>query len=188
MRYGLVSFMYLFTLVGCGSSSTSTDSTGDKIEVGAPDDSAVDYSQIICEDDLIDVVTLINAYRATAQTCGGTSYPAVDGLTWNTSLAAAAEEHSDNMANYDFFDHTGIDDSTVATRVTAQGYSWSYVAENIAAGYYSAQAVVDGLMSSEGHCKNLMSENVTEIGLACSTNSDSSHSTYWTQVFAKPRS
>lgn len=50
------------------------------------------------------------------------------------------------MANHDLFNHTGLDDSIVGNRVTNQGYSWSFVAENIAAGQISAQAVVDGWM------------------------------------------
>jgi len=113
--------------------------------------------------------------------------PAVDEVTWNDALTLAAQSHSESMANFDYFDHTGIDDSTVGTRVTDEGYSWSYVSENIAAGQTTAQNVVDAWMGSDGHCKNIMSENVTEMGLACASNSGSTYNYYWTQVFAKPR-
>lgn len=215
MRYGLVSFLGIFILAGCGSSGSSVtssiDSAGeniiaDEIETIAEEnisasesldanttlrepteESTIDYTQISCADDLSDVVTLINEYRAQAQVCGDISYPAVGELTLNSQLTLAAEAHSSNMANYDFFSHTGLDNSTVSTRVTAQGYSWSFVAENLAAGYFSAQTTVDALMESEGHCKNIMSASATEIGLACSINSDATYTTYWTQVFAKPR-
>ncbi|WP_298943492.1 CAP domain-containing protein [uncultured Psychromonas sp.] len=158
-------------------STTTTDTTT----------TSVDYSLMTCEDDLSDVLALINQLRIESQTCGETSYPAVAEVTWSSTLTLAATEHSNNMANYNFFDHTGLDGSTVGTRVTAQGYTWSRVSENIAAGQTSAQEVVDGWMSSEGHCANIMNADVTEMGLACQVNSDSDYQRYWTQVFAKPR-
>lgn len=160
--------------------STTTDTN-------TTDTTSVDYSLITCEDDLSDVLALINQLRVESQTCGDTSYPAVTEITWSSTLTLAATEHSNNMANYNFFDHTGLDGSTVGTRVTAQGYTWSRVSENIAAGQTSAQSVVDGWMSSEGHCANIMNADVTEMGLACQVNSDSDYQRYWTQVFAKPR-
>ena len=192
MQYWLVSFLCLFSLSGCGGSGSSAlsdvnnaidlieDASDLADEISDLTDTAK-YSLIICEDDLRDVVALINEKRAKVQVCGTASYPAVDALTWNNLLALAAEEHSDNMANSDFFSHTGLDNSTVSTRVTAQGYTWNSVAENIAAGYFNAQDTVDALMESEGHCKNIMRASVTEIGLACTYNSST---TYWTQVFA----
>ncbi|RBW41666.1 CAP domain-containing protein [Psychromonas sp. B3M02] len=164
------------TAVQTDSTETSTDETTD----------STDYSAMSCEDNLIEALTLINQLRAESQTCGATTYPAVDAVTWSSALTLAAEEHSSNMANYNFFSHTGLDDSTVGTRVTAQGYEWSYVSENIAAGQTSVQDAVDGWMESEGHCINIMSENAQEMGLACAVNSDADYQYYWTQVFAKP--
>lgn len=162
-------------------SATTTDTDTDT------DTSNVDYSLMTCEDNLSEVLALINQLRIESQTCGNTSYPAVAEVTWSSTLTLAASEHSNNMANYNFFDHTGLDGSTVGTRVTAQGYTWSRVSENIAGGQISAQEVVDGWMSSEGHCINIMNSDVTEMGLACQVNSDSDYQRYWTQVFAKPR-
>ena len=95
--------------------------------------------------------------------------------------------YADNMANYDFFAHEGLDGLSVDGRVTAEGYTWSHVGENIAAGYFSAESVIDGWMNSEGHCKNMMNANFTEVGLACTVNGDSTYKTYWVQNFAKPR-
>jgi uncharacterized protein YkwD len=91
------------------------------------------------------------------------------------------------MANDNFFSHTGLDGGSVGNRVTAKGYTWRRVSENIAGGLNSAQSVVDGWMSSEGHCTNIMNAEVTEMGLACQVNSEADYQYYWTQVFAKPR-
>lgn len=211
MRYWLVGLFCLGLISSCNSSDgTSTDNqeidetvlsdddSDENTEVSPDTDNGtgtgndtdsddINYSQISCNDDLTIVLSLINELRKQQQTCGSESYGPVDELTLNALLTSAAQEHSDNMANYDFFDHTGLDESTVATRVTAQGYTWSYVAENIAAGQTTAQSVVDAWMASDGHCKNIMSENPTEMGLACSENSNVTYTYYWTQVFAKPR-
>ncbi|MFT6985677.1 MAG: hypothetical protein ACJAT7_001492 [Psychromonas sp.] len=203
MRYWLVGLFCVGLISGCNSDDGATSDNQVSDETALSDEgsdestdasSAVDryddqtnYSQISCRDDLTTVLTLINEQRIQEQTCGSESYGPVDKLTWNALLTSAAQEHSDNMANYDFFSHTGLDESTVATRVTDQGYTWSYVAENIAGGQTTAQAVVDAWMASDGHCKNIMSGNSTEMGLACSENSNVTYTYYWTQVFAKPR-
>lgn len=193
MRYWLVGVFFVGLIAGCsGDDGGTSDNQSDEAVVNDAGDASsgegnINYNQMSCSDDLTRVVALINELRSQQQTCGNERYGPVDTLTWNALLTEAAQVHSNNMANYDFFSHKGLDESSVATRVTAQGYTWSYVAENIAGGQTTAQSVVDGWMSSDGHCKNIMSENVTEMGLACSANSDASYHYYWTQVFAKAR-
>ena len=49
-------------------------------------------------------------------------------------LRAAARAHAMDMAQNDFFSHTGSGGSSVADRATATGYLWTTVGENIAAG------------------------------------------------------
>jgi len=203
MKFWLVLLCGSLSLTACGSSSNSSSTNTNVADTSIESNSSTsdeqisssevlettdstDYSAMSCEDDLIEALTLINQLRAESQTCGSTTYPAVDAVTWSSTLTLAAEAHSSNMANYNFFSHTGLDDSTVGNRVSAQGYEWSYVSENIAAGQTSVQAAVDGWMESEGHCINIMSENAQEMGLACAVNNDADYRYYWTQVFAKP--
>ena len=50
-------------------------------------------------------------------------------LTFNSKLAAAAQKHSQSMAMQDFFAHRQM-----VERVTAEGYQYSRVGENISAG------------------------------------------------------
>ncbi|EAS44093.1 CAP domain-containing protein [Photobacterium profundum] len=135
-----------------------------------------------------EMLTAVNAARATQQDCGGTIMPPVPALTWDTQLEQAAYTHSNDMANYDFFSHTGSDGSSVSTRVTAQGYTWSSVGENIAAGQKDVDAVMKSWIESPGHCLNIMSANFTQMGASFVTNSSTQYGIYWTQVFAKPRS
>ncbi|WP_064608123.1 CAP domain-containing protein [Photobacterium sp. J15] len=134
------------------------------------------------------MLAAVNAARAQARSCGGEMMPAVPALTWDYALEQAAFVHSSNMANYNFFSHTGLDGTQPADRVTAQGYDWRAVGENIAAGQKDIDAVMTAWLNSPGHCKNIMSANYTQIGAASVLGSSGSqYSIYWTQNFARPR-
>lgn len=59
--------------------------------------------------------------------------------------------------------------------------------ENIAAGYDTVSAVMDGWLASPGHCANLMNPNFTQIGVACIRGSTgNAYGTYWTMDLARP--
>jgi uncharacterized protein YkwD len=112
--------------------------------------------------------------------------PAVAQLSWSCQLQNAAQAHSSDMAKNNFFSHTGSDGLSVSDRVTASGYSWRSVGENIAAGQTTITRVMTGWLDSPGHCRNIMSSSFTEFGSALVTNTVSDYSLYWTQVFASP--
>jgi uncharacterized protein YkwD len=132
-------------------------------------------------------LSLINAARATRRTCGATAYPAAPPVAWNTLLEQAAQRHSNDMAARNFFSHTGSDGSSPSQRVTAAGYVWGAMGENIAAGYSSVQSVVDGWLKSPGHCANIMNSRHKDIGLARAVNTSSRYGIYWTLDLAAPR-
>lgn len=135
-----------------------------------------------------EALRLINARRAAGASCGARgSFPATTALTWSTPLTNASFGHSRDMATLNYFSHTSADGRTLGTRVTAAGYTWQAVGENIAAGYGSVQQVVDGWMTSDGHCANLMGANFVHMGLACARQSGSTYGTYWTLDLARPR-
>jgi len=131
----------------------------------------------------------VNAVRSEARVCGSTSYPAAPPLAWSCALRTAALNHSRDMADNNFFSHTGSAGDSVGDRATAAGYTWSTVGENIAAGIplSSVSAVVQAWVDSPGHCANLMHSGYTELGSAKYTNSSSTYVVYWTQVFGRPR-
>ena len=108
-------------------------------------------------------------------------------LKLNTKLTQTAEEHSDSMAADDFFSHTGVDGSSVGDRASNNGYQYSIVGENIAAGYSTAQQVVTGWMNSPGHRANILNSNYTEIGIGYeflqNDTGSVNYNHYWTQVF-----
>lgn len=120
-------------------------------------------------------------------------------------LDSSAETHSGNMANRNFFAHCDLDAETQPwDRMSAAGYSWNAAAENIAAGYDTPEAVVNGWMNSSGHRANILSTNYRELGngyvyqaddqnnikidAGNCTRSSTSHGPYyhyWTQNFGR---
>lgn len=124
-----------------------------------------------------EVVSLINAERSKA---------GLSPLTKQSQLTAAARLHSQDMACNDFFSHTSPTTGSPFDRIAAQGYSYSWAGENIAAGYGSAAALVQGWMNSPGHKANILSENFTQIGVGYAYWAGSTYGSYSTAVFAKP--
>ncbi|BCJ72790.1 hypothetical protein CS0771_23340 [Catellatospora sp. IY07-71] len=98
-------------------------------------------------------------------------------------MRTAARRHSADMAEHDYFSHTGRNGSSFVDRLAAAGYPRREAAgENIAYGYPTAQSVVDGWMASTGHRNNILDcdARATGVGLAYQ-----GRTTYWTQEFGR---
>ncbi len=104
-------------------------------------------------------------------------------LRWNCRLITAAQNHSQDMARTRRMSHTGSNGSQLTDRVKRFGYSYSYIAENVAAGQQTPQEVVNSWMNSQGHRRNILSPRVTEMGVGYSYVLGDRYGTYWTQVF-----
>jgi uncharacterized protein YkwD len=135
------------------------------------------------------VLARINQVRAVGANCGADGvFGAAAAVTWNDKLTVAAEGHSQDMAAKDYFSHTSADGRTLGDRVNATGYAWSTLGENIAAGYPSVNAVMDGWIASPGHCANLMNAGFAEVGVVCVPGvAGDTFSTYWTMDLGRPR-
>ncbi len=111
-------------------------------------------------------------------------------LTTDPLLNQAAQTHTENMAEQDFLEHTGLDGSSAGDRIEATGYEFSAWAENIAGGHQTPQAVVEGWMNSEGHRVNILNPDLEEIGVGYYFLAEDTGSVnlnhYWTQVFGTP--
>ncbi|MDX6739793.1 CAP domain-containing protein [Actinocorallia sp. A-T 12471] len=112
------------------------------------------------------VLELTNAERAKA------GCPA---LKANAKLARAAQKHSKDMAVNNYFSHTSQDGRSPWDRIKAEGYM-DPGAENIAAGYPTAAAVVKGWMDSSGHRANILNCKLKALGVG-------EYKNYWTQNF-----
>ena len=129
----------------------------------------------------------LNAARSRPHQCGTQSFAAAPPLTWNPTLASAAEEHSRSMANNNYFDHKDRDGRTPGDRAELAGYSGVQVGENIAAGQDTASRVVAGWVASPGHCANLMNPQFQELGAAYAVDPKSDSGIYWTTMFGAPQ-
>ncbi len=133
------------------------------------------------------ILELINQARATPRRCGTESFSAAPPVRWNDLLAESSQRHSDDMARNNFFDHVSPRDGSHSwDRVERAGYKYRTTGENIAAGYPSAEAAVEGWIKSPGHCANLMNPEFTDMGAALAVNRSSKMELYWTQEFGTP--
>ena len=132
------------------------------------------------------MLAAVNLVRSESRVCGDDTFSAVASLQWNCQLAQSAKVHSSDMANQNFFSHTGSDGTNAAQRIEAQGYNWQSVGENIAAGQSSVSAVMQSWLDSPGHCQNIMNGSFAELGAALVQESNSQYGNYWTQNFATP--
>ncbi|PWB33146.1 hypothetical protein DCO48_10805 [Pseudomonas sp. SDI] len=128
----------------------------------------------------------INAARAAPRQCGSQPFAAATALSWNATLAGAAESHTRSMANNNYFDHKDRDGRTPGDRAELAGYSAQLIGENIAAGQDSVRKVLDGWLASPGHCANLMNPQFRALGAAYAVDPKSDAGIYWTAMFGTP--
>ncbi len=115
-------------------------------------------------------------------------------LKVNDKLTKTAREFADYLAKTDRFSHTA-DGRNPGQRVSANGYQYCIVAENIAwefdsAGFSTrglAQALVTGWKNSPEHRRNMLDHDVMEIGVGVAR-SEKTGRYYAVQDFGRPRS
>lgn len=119
---------------------------------------------------------LLNAERAAK------NLPA---LHWDEDVAKIARMHSQSMAKYKFFSHTGLDGTMVNDRADLCGVSrWKAIGENIAynRGYEKpADFAVERWMKSVTHRENILNNRWKESAVGVAVADDGSY--YFTQVF-----
>ncbi len=108
------------------------------------------------------------------------------------SLTHAARFHATDMSEDNYFSHTSYDwangelvqSCSWSDRLVTYYADWQSLSENIAAGYSTPAAVVDGWMNSEGHRKNILSPSNWEIGVGYFEGSGT-YGRYWVQDFGR---
>ncbi len=117
-----------------------------------------------------ELVSLVNAFRE-GEGCAA--------LEWNQPVADVAQAHSADMVARSFFAHDNPDGQSPFDRLAAAGIGYSRAAENIASGYPTASAVLDGWLNSPGHRANLANCSLTQHGIG-------HYQTRWTHLFVTP--
>lgn len=89
-------------------------------------------------------------------------------LQANEQLAQVARAYSQQMAEKNFFSHTGPEGSTPAQRVGSAGLSYRLVGENLFKSTNAPEPVslsVQGWMDSPGHRENILRSGLVETGV-----------------------
>lgn len=106
-------------------------------------------------------------------------------LMWDAELTRMAREHSQNMAERNFFDHTDPQGRNMTMRARAGGVTgWSAIAENIAynSGYDDPAAfAVERWLVSAKHRENILRDGFTHSGIGVARAADGR--VFFTQVF-----
>ena len=106
-------------------------------------------------------------------------------LTLNSRLTEVARLKSMDMRDNNYFGHNSPTYGTPEQMLARFGIS-GYAGENIAAGYATPQAVMNGWMNSPGHRSNILNPNAREIGVGyVAGTSTSEYQHYWTQLFIR---
>ena len=134
---------------------------GDTIEVPTADPSVQEYEA--------EVIRLVNDIRK--------SY-GLGTLTSNWELSRVARYKSQDMHDNRYFSHTSPTYGSPFNMMKSFGITYRSAGENIAMGYKTPKAVVDGWMNSSGHRANILNSSFKQIGVGYVADGN-----YWTQMF-----
>lgn len=134
---------------------------GQKITIPTTDSNVTAYEQ--------EVIRLVNEIRAEN---------GLNALTYDWELSRVARFKSQDMKDNHYFAHNSPVYGTPFQMIRNFGISYRTAGENIARGYRTPQAVVDGWMNSSGHRANILNSSYTKIGVGYVPSGN-----YWTQMF-----
>ena len=116
-----------------------------------------------------EVVRLVNIERANR---------GLSALEYDWQLSRVARYKSEDMQKNNYFSHTSPTYGSPFNMMKSFGITYKTAGENIAKGYKTPAAVVEGWMNSPGHRANILNSSFTHIGVGYVQNGN-----YWTQMF-----
>jgi uncharacterized protein YkwD len=165
----------MLTACGGGGSDTTSSSTGtttNSASIPVADCGLPDFKN--------EVLSRLNAYRASGLTCGTEVMSPTTPVVWNEQLQQAATAHATDMANNNYISHTGLNGSTIIERQNQAGFNTSgQRLENLAAAVFSVEAAMKSWRESPAHCKGMMLPAIRQIAVSCAANPASDYKFYW---------
>ena len=134
---------------------------GQIINIPSTDSSVINYEK--------EVVRLVNQERAKN---------GLSSLTYDWELSRVARYKSQDMKDNNYFSHTSPTYGSPFQMMKSFGITYRTAGKNIARGYKTPEAVVDGWMNSSGHRANILNSSFTRIGVGYVSNGH-----YWAQMF-----
>lgn len=104
----------------------------------------------------------------------------------NAALIEASDRHARDLAKHGIAAHEGTDGSAHDGRASDAGYAYSLIAENVATGQKSWDAVFKAWQKSPGHNENLLQPDVTDFGIALVYEPTTKYITYWAMLVGAP--
>ena len=174
----------------------------DTMNVVVTDREVVSFIPQISEELKTEYLKAVNQARSSDQICGKKGlFVATTPLIWSDNLYKSSYEHTQDLIKSETFSHIGSGtrsdwtgyilhkQSNFQERIETYGYKWKYIGENLGGGTVidTPKEMVEGWLTSDNHCINLMSPNYTEMGMVMIRDEASLYTHYWTQNFGKPR-
>lgn len=88
----------------------------------------------------------------------------LNALVFDSKLRDVGRAHSEDMFKRGYFSHYSLEGESVADRATKAGVDFLVIGENLAYAP-NVELAHKGLMSSEGHRENILSEDYRKIGI-----------------------
>lgn len=150
--------------LGCGKTAPTSPFTGGPPPPPPPSGPT--------DPEVVSFVQQMNAHRVSL---------GLAALVWDNRVAAVAQAHSQDMLDRGYFSHTTPEGVSPWSRLAAAGITYTTAGENIAWGYPTGSAVLNGWLGSPGHRANIENAAYSHHGVGKA-------GTYWTHVFIHPPS
>lgn len=173
--YGYVSYKYL-AKVSCGTNTNTNTSTNNNVNNNTNNNSNNNVTNNTNKDEFSsfkqEVLRLVNKERAKE---------GLNPLTMDAKLSSVAQIKSQEMVDYNYFNHVSPVSGTPFELMKKHGITYRIAGENIAKAYNNPEDVVKAWMNSEGHRKNIMNSRFSKLGVGVAKTSKGV--CYWTQMF-----
>lgn len=117
------------------------------------------------------------------------SSASVGAVTLNSKLNAAAQAKAQDMVDRDYWSHNTPEGNPPWVFIDAQGYAYQKAGENLAYGFSTSSATIQGWMNSASHKANMLDGTFTEVGFGFANSEDfvdSGNQTVVVAMYAKP--
>lgn len=102
----------------------------------------------------------------------------LNALIMDTKVSKVAQTKAEDMASNNYFSHTSPTYGSPFKMLKDFGVDYKTAAENIAQGQTTPEQVVNSWMNSSGHRQNILSKDITHIGVGYSKDGNN-----WSQMF-----
>lgn len=133
------------------------------------------------------LVDLVNTQRAEGANCGSEGdFGPAGALEMQANIRCSARYHSYWMGDNLYYEHDspgGDLGEDPWQRMEQAGFDGNPVGENVGFGFTTPGQAMDGWMSSDGHCANIMNPAANVIGIGYIYMQSSEYKEVWTQNF-----